>query len=169
MVEIRVYGIPRPQGSKRHVGRGIMVEASKHVGQWRNDVMSAAAAAHRGAPITGPVRLEIVFLFPRPKSHFGTGRNANKLKPSAPRHCTSRAYGDTSKLIRSTEDAISASSGYPVIEDDSQVYGLTVEKRYVRDTDLEGCGAIIRVIESQYDSKRSGADIRPNAEALVCG
>ena len=44
MVEIRVYGIPRPQGSKRHVGRGIMVEASRHVGQWRNDVMSAAAA-----------------------------------------------------------------------------------------------------------------------------
>ena len=56
MVEIRVYGIPRPQGSKRHVGRGIMVESSRHVGQWRNDVMSAAATAHRGAPITGPVK-----------------------------------------------------------------------------------------------------------------
>ena len=126
MVEIRVYGIPRPQGIKRHVGRGIMVEASRHVGQWRNDVMSAAAAAHRGAPITGPVKLEIVFLFPRPKSHFGTGRNADKLKASAPVHCISRAHGDTSKLIRSTEDAISASSGYPVIEDDSQVVRLVL-------------------------------------------
>jgi crossover junction endodeoxyribonuclease RusA len=130
--------------------------------------MAAAAAAYRGAPISGPVRLEIVFLFPRPKSHFGTGRNADKLKASAPEHCTTRAYGDTSKLIRSTEDAISASSGYPVIEDDSQVYGLSCEKRYVRDTDLEGCGAIIRVIESQYDSIRSSSDIRANAQALVC-
>ena len=109
MVEIRVYGIPRPQGSKRHVGRGIMVEASRHVGQWRNDVMSAAAAAaHRGSPITGPVRLEIVFLFPRPKSHFGTGRNASKLKSSAPVHCISRAHGDTSKLIRSGQRTPSA-------------------------------------------------------------
>ena len=165
MIEIRVYGIPRPQGSKRHVGRGIMVESSKHVGQWRNDVMSAAAAAYRGAPITGPVRLEIVFLFPRPKSHFGTGRNAEKLKASAPVHCVSRAHGDTSKLIRSTEDAISASSGYPVIEDDSQVVKLSCEKRYV--TEAEGCGAIIRVIESQYDSIRSRSDLRANAQALV--
>ena len=106
-----------------------------------------------------------MFLFPRPKSHFGTGRNADKLKASAPVHCISRAHGDTSKLIRSTEDAISASSGYPVIEDDSQVE-LVCEKRYV--TDAEGCGAYIRVIESQYDSKRSGTDLRGNAEALVC-
>tara|TARA_A200000159_G_scaffold68719_1_gene63634 strand:- start:2050 stop:2553 length:504 start_codon:yes stop_codon:yes gene_type:complete len=165
MVEIRVYGIPRPQGSKRHVGRGIMVEASKHVGQWRNDVMSAAAAVYRGAPITGPVRLEIVFLFPRPKSHFGTGRNADKLKASAPVHCITRAHGDTSKLIRSTEDAISASSGYPVIEDDSQVVKLSCEKRYV--TESESCGAYVRVIESQYDPKRSSTDFCGNAEALV--
>jgi len=142
-----------------------MVEASRHVKTWRNDVMSAAAAAYRGAPITGPVRLEIVFLFPRPKSHFGTGRNADKLKASAPVHCISRAHGDTSKLIRSTEDAISASSGYPVIEDDSQVVRLSCEKRYV--TDSEGCGAIIRVIESQYDPKRPSAYLRGNPEEMV--
>nr|ADD96382.1 endodeoxyribonuclease RusA [uncultured organism MedDCM-OCT-S09-C20] len=166
MVEIRVYGIPRPQGSKRHVGRGIMVEASKHVGQWRNDVMAAAAVTYKGPPITGPVRLEIVFLFPRPKSHFGTGRNADKLKASAPVHCISRAHGDTSKLIRSTEDAISASSGYPVIEDDSQVVRLVCEKRYVAQE--EGCGAYIRVVESQYDSQRPSTNLRGNAEALVC-
>ena len=141
------------------------MEASRHVGQWRNDVMSAAAAAHRGAPITGPVKLEIVFLFPRPKSHFGTGRNADKLKASAPVHCISRAHGDTSKLIRSTEDAISASSGYPVIEDDSQVVKLSCEKRYV--TGTEGCGAIIRVVESQYDSKRSSSYLRDNPEEMV--
>ena len=165
MVEIRVYGIPRPQGSKRSLGNGRMIEASPHVKQWRNDVMSAAAAAHRGAPITGPVKLEIVFLFPRPKSHFGTGRNASKLKASAPVHCISRAHGDTSKLIRSTEDAISASSGYPVIEDDSQVVRLVCEKRYV--TDSEGCGAIIRVIESQYDSSRPSSYLRGNPEEMV--
>ena len=166
MVEIRVYGIPRPQGSKRHVGRGIMVESSPHVAQWRNDVMAAAALAFKDAPITGPVELEIEFLFPRPKAHFGTGRNADKLKPSAPVHCVSRAYGDTSKLIRSTEDAISASSGYPVIEDDSQVIRLSCAKRYV--THGEPCGAVIRVRRSQYDSNRPLPDLRSNAQALVC-
>ena len=144
MVEIRVYGIPRPQGSKRHVGRGIMVESSRHVKTWRNDVMSAAAAVYRRAPITGPVELQIIFLFPRPKSHYGTGRNVDKLKGSAPLFCVSRAHGDTSKLIRSTEDAISASSGYPVIEDDSQVVALNCRKEYADGG--KSCGAIIRII-----------------------
>ena len=143
-----------------------MIEASPHVKQWRSDVMAAAERVYKGAPMTGPVELEIVFLFPRPKSHFGTGRNADKLKPSAPAHCTSRAHGDTSKLIRSTEDAISASSGYPVIEDDSLVVRLSCEKRYV--TETEACGAYIRVTESQYDSNRSRPDLRVDAEALVC-
>ena len=61
---------------------GIMVEASKHVGQWRNDVMSAAAAAHRGTPITGPVRLEIVFLFPGPSRTSGPDAMLASSKPA---------------------------------------------------------------------------------------
>ena len=81
-------------------------------------------------------------------------------------HCISRSHGDTDKVDPLTEDAISASSGYPVIEDDSQVVKLSCEKRYV--TDTEGCGAIIRVTESQYDSQRPSTDLRSNAEALVC-
>lgn len=32
----------------------------------------------------GPLRVHIVFYIPRPKSHYGTGRNENNLKPSAP-------------------------------------------------------------------------------------
>ena len=40
----RVYGTPAPQGSKRHVGRGVMVESSKKVAPWRQDVVAAAAA-----------------------------------------------------------------------------------------------------------------------------
>ena len=70
------------------------------------------------------------------------------------------------KSFRSTEDPISASSGYPVIESFSQVVVLSCEKRYV--TDTEACGAIIRVIESQYDSQRPSAYLRGNPEELVC-
>ena len=145
-VVIRVYGIARPQGSKRHVGRGIMVEASRHVGQWRNDVMSAAQQAYRGPAITEAVEMDITFYFPRPKGHYGTGRNADKLKPSAPEYCVSRAYGDTSKLIRSTEDALAACSGYPVMQDDSQVVQLRCEKRYADDDHPPGALVRLRIL-----------------------
>ena len=143
LIEFRVHGIPRPQGSKRHVGRGIMVESSRHVHQWRNDVMSAAAAAFKGEPIADAVQLEIMFFFPRPKGHYGTGRNADKLKPSAPELPTSRSYGDTTKLARSTEDAISECSGYPVLKDDSQVTDLICRKRYA--CAVNPPGALVRV------------------------
>lgn len=142
-IEFRVHGIPRPQGSKRHVGRGIMVESSRHVRQWRNDVMSAAQQAYNGPAVTGAVELDITFWFPRPKGHYGTGRNADKLKPSAPEKPTSRAYGDTTKLARSTEDAISECSGYPVLKDDSQVTDLICRKRYASADNPPG--ALVRV------------------------
>lgn len=34
-VEFTVLGVPAPQGSKRHVGRGVLVESSKALGPWR--------------------------------------------------------------------------------------------------------------------------------------
>ena len=40
-----VYGTPAPQGSKRHVGHGRMIEQSKRVKPWRNDVKAAAETA----------------------------------------------------------------------------------------------------------------------------
>ena len=51
--------------------------------------------------------------------------------------------------MRSTLDGLSAKAGGCVIKDDALVVKLSCEKRYV--TDAEGCGAIIRVVESQYD------------------
>lgn len=34
----------------------------------------------------GALRVHMVFSIPRPKSHYGTGKNANKLKPTAPNY-----------------------------------------------------------------------------------
>ena len=69
MSELRVFvpGHPAPQGSKRHVGRGILIESSKAVGPWRERV---ALAAHSNAErlLAGPVVLTLEFVMPRPKS-----------------------------------------------------------------------------------------------------
>ena len=41
MTEVRwmTVGIPAPQGSKRHVGRGIMIEQSASLPAWRNQLI----------------------------------------------------------------------------------------------------------------------------------
>ena len=134
-LRIDVKGIPGAQGSKRHVGRGIMRESSKKVKPWRSDVRDAALAAMPDdwQPLTGPVTVDVTFYFPRPRSHYGTGRNSDTLKPSAPATPTSRAHGDIDKLVRSTLDAL-VSAG--VMHDDSLVTDLIARKRW---GDWTGC------------------------------
>ncbi len=125
---IWVPGLPAPQGSKRHVGRGVMVESSKHVKPWREAVKWAAreaADASSWEMADGPVVLSVVFLFIRPKSHYGTGKNSGVLKKDAPIYITRKP--DLSKLIRSTEDAL-VDAG--VIRDDSLIVEIAAFKRY---------------------------------------
>ena len=135
-VAFRVPGLPAPQGSKRHVGRGILVESSKRVKPWREDVRQAALDC--GVPtITSPCEVILHFGFQRPKSHYGTGRNATIVKPSAPREVISRAAGDIDKLTRSTLDAL-VSAGLQA--DDSLVWSLASTKQYTATP-----GAYIRI------------------------
>ena len=168
MVELRIRGLPAPQGSKKHVGRGILVESSKRVKPWRTDIVTQSWDQYKSEPMTGPLEVEIIFWFPRPVAHYRTalGKRTNTIKDNAPTHTTSAFDGDIDKVVRATLDGLSAKAGGCVIKDDSLVVKLSCEKRYV--TRTEGCGALIRVRESQYDSQRPSTDLCGNAEALVC-
>lgn len=121
-------GLPAPQGSKRHVGNGVMIESSKHVKPWRESVKWAAreaADASGWVMADGPVVLSVVFLFLRPKNHYGAGKNSGVLKKDAPIYITRTP--DLSKLIRSTEDAL-VDAG--IMRDDSLIVEIGVFKRY---------------------------------------
>lgn len=121
MISFKVEGIPRPQGSKRHVGGGRMIESSKHVAAWREWVRMRAAEAMAGrAPFTGPVSVEAVFWFVRPKSHF----KGTSVRESAPLLPASRP--DVDKLLRASLDAMTGI----VFVDDSQVCMLLGCKEY---------------------------------------
>ena len=143
---IPVIGIPAPQGSKRHVGHGIMIENSKRVKPWRQDVKEAALNHYQGEVIDQAVEIEIIFMFARPKSHFGTGKNSRKLKPSAPVFVTSKGIGDIDKLQRSTYDALSESSGGNVLKDDSLIVQNRNSKRYCVAGENPGAKIIIRTL-----------------------
>jgi crossover junction endodeoxyribonuclease RusA len=117
-VIIWVAGIPAPQGSKRHVGGGRMVEVSRAVGPWREAVRAETQDVMEGKPpLTGPVRVGIAFRLPRPKSAPKTIRWPAK-RP------------DLDKLCRAVLDGITAGSA---ITDDSQVVVLHALKRFAPD------------------------------------
>ena len=123
-----VLGKPAPQGSKRHVGRGVMVESSKRCKPWRQDVRHTALDLRPDdwyANMDAAIALSVVFVFARPKSHF---RANGQLKPSAPPHCTGR-IGDVSKLVRAVEDAMTGI----LYNDDAQIISLIAHRRFAND------------------------------------
>jgi len=123
-----VPGDPAPQGSKRYLGPGKMVESSKRTAPWRADIQRAAEAAMKPrheALWKVPVYVQLDFYLARPKSHFGTGRNAQKIKESAPNW---PGRPDIDKLARAVLDALTGL----VIADDSTVVELLASKSYGR-------------------------------------
>lgn len=156
-LKLRVFGRPAPQGSKkvqRYLpgGRAVLGESSKNVKPWRQSVVyaSAALAEEQGIlsllPILHPVIVEIEFLFPRPKSHYGTGKNAETLKPSAPYWTVSAMDGDLDKICRASIDGLSESSGGLLIKDDKLVVSLSASKRYCATGEHPGANISIELI-----------------------
>lgn len=114
-VSFVVDGMPAPQGSKRHVGKGVMVESSRKVAPWRATVAASAQAAMSGlAPLDGPLHVEMSFRLPmptsRPKADRARGWRWADRRP------------DLDKLVRSTLDGITEGG---VIVDDARVVAVS--------------------------------------------
>ena len=119
LIEFGVSGLPAPQGSKNPWGG----ESSKNLRPWRNDIAVAAQKQMQGQPPhPEPVMLRAVFVFPRPKHHYGTGRNAGVRKASAPGWKSSAP--DLDKLVRALGDALTGI----VFRDDAQIVELQAVK-----------------------------------------
>lgn len=130
MIVFTVYGVPAPAGSKKgfynhKAKRVIITDDSKRSRPWKAQISDAAAEAMAGAPLLeGPLVVALTFIVPRPKGHFGSGRNAGVVKASAPESPTVKP--DLLKLARAVEDALSGI----VYRDDSQIVVETLHKLY---------------------------------------
>jgi crossover junction endodeoxyribonuclease RusA len=134
-IELRILGVPAPQGSKRHVGGGRMVESSKKVGPWRDAVAIAGhAAMGRDDPLDGPLRLTVEFRVPMPQSRKKADRERGwKWADRTP---------DLDKLLRSTLDGLTAGG---VIVDDARV--VVIDARMVEAVGWTGCDLTVRRVD----------------------
>lgn len=139
VIRFFVAGTPAPGGSKKAYvrgGRAVLVDDAKNNASWRERVASEASRAYAGPLLDDP--LDVIFLFfeIRPRGHYGTGKNARRLKPSAPAYPAKKP--DVLKLGRSTEDALSG----VLWTDDSRTVDLLLRKRY---GPRPGCQIMVRV------------------------
>lgn len=128
-----IPGTPRPQGSLKIVTSASTGQAfaknSNTLIEYRNFAVGEYAKAWGAQqPLETPVSLRLIFYLSRPKSHYGTGKNAKKLKPSAPRW--PGGTPDTDKLIRAQADALTIAR---VVADDALFVEIAARKEWAGD------------------------------------
>jgi Holliday junction resolvase RusA-like endonuclease len=126
-----VPGIPVPKGStKAFVVKGRAVTTATNGTKekpWASAISySAMQEIKFSKPTADAISVSLTFYMPRPKGHYGTGRNSGTVKESAPLRHTNKP--DLDKLVRSVCDSLTN----VVWNDDSQVVTIKAEKKYER-------------------------------------
>ena len=116
MIMFFVEGIPAPQGSKRHVGGGRMIESSKKLKPWRDAVARIAREYAPDEPLDEALRVQLEFYLPMPKRTKFGDRPAGKP--------------DSDKLARAILDSCTDAG---IWADDSRVVSLHVQKYWAFD------------------------------------
>ena len=115
VLEFFVPGTPISGGSKTAVpfkrrdgslGARVTDSAGAKNKDWKAMVAFYGEEAndHRDL-LAGPLRVWFLFTHPRLKGHYGTGKNAGRVKITSPTFKITKP--DTTKLIRAAEDALS--------------------------------------------------------------
>ncbi len=135
MISFRVFGHPKPKGSKRGFvvqkagerPRAVMVEqAGQPLKDWMalvNEKAQACAEEAQADPAyqNGAFEVHIGFYMPRPKNHY---RANGEIKENAPSWHTKMP--DIDKCVRGVLDVLTG----PLFRDDSQVAVLSASQTY---------------------------------------
>jgi len=123
---LTVLGDPKAQGRPRACASGKHARMYERKEDTQNK-RTLEVVARTDAPdelLGGPLRVDIKFFFPRPKGHYGTGRNSGQLKDWAPTWHVSRP--DRDNLDKLVLDALTG----VFWRDDNQVCAGEITKQY---------------------------------------
>jgi Holliday junction resolvase RusA-like endonuclease len=102
-----------------------VVDANPNTKDWQKQVAQVASQVWGERQLlTMPLAVQFVIYKVRTKNHYGTGRNADQLKPDAPAYPASAP--DVLKLARGIEDALTGI----VYRDDAQIVHEELRKEW---------------------------------------
>lgn len=163
-----VFTIPGPpvqQGSMRAFTRpggrvGMTHGNEKKLREFRARIAVAADAAGV-EPVRGPVKVTVAFFLPRPKGHFGTGRNAGALKDSSPRWPAGKP--DVDKLERALLDGLTGIA----FHDDAQVCVVNKRKSYAMPEDGYKPKTVVSIVDLAKEEQHGNSKSAPLAGRLI--
>ena len=125
-IKFQVLGDPQAQKRHKHYKRGSFVKVYDPSEEAKTNFLLTVQEYAPKSPILGDIMLTVWFLMPRPRNHYGTGKNQAKLKDSAPINHTKKP--DIDNLLKFIMDSLGGRGIY--WKDDAQVYSIIVQKLY---------------------------------------
>lgn len=121
-------GQPRPRAFARKMGNKYVARVfdAGTAESWKSAIAFEARSHAPDSPIDGPVVLSVAFHFPRPRSHYRTGKRADVLRDNAPKLHTGKP--DADNAAKAVMDCLTQLGGF--WRDDSQIAELRVWKCY---------------------------------------
>ena len=115
-------------------------------------IQKAQISGHHGI-FRGALMVQYDFVFPRPKSHFGSGRNAKVLRSDAPKYCTNK------KDLDNMEKFYADSFNCIAYLDDSQICEVSrSQKRWALDGEIPHVQMNITALEPEKEVDDGEAD-----------
>jgi crossover junction endodeoxyribonuclease RusA len=139
-IAFRAFGIPKPQRRpqawfNKKTGRASVYNL-KNAEDWKGCIALAAQPFVTTTPLAGPLSVSMTFWFPRPKNHYGSGKNAKTLKPSAPRFPSSKGKEDVDNIFKPVADVLTV---LRLWDDDGQIVIAHVYKEFASVVNAPGC------------------------------
>jgi len=96
-----ILGAPKAQGRPRarNAGKFIQIYDDPKSAKAKQNLIAVVQEQAPEKLLDCPLRVDLYFYMPRPKSHYGTGKNAGKLKSSAPINHTKRPDIDNMRKL----------------------------------------------------------------------
>ena len=129
-ITFEVPGNPIALKRHRHTKAGFSYDPSKSD---KADFLAMCMNNRPKKPFEGALSVKLEFFFVRPKSHYGMGKNAGRIKESAPQEHITKP--DVDNLIKFVLDSLNGI----FYKDDRQVVNLLAFKTY---TDNYPCVSI---------------------------
>lgn len=125
---VEVYGVPkgqpRPRAFKRGNKAGVYDPGTADT--WKGDIVRELRIHIAGMERTQtPVKIEMAFRMPRPRSHYRSGKYSQELKGTAPSEHACKP--DIDNMIKAVMDAVTCAGLWL---DDAQVCELRAVKLY---------------------------------------
>ncbi len=124
-IQFVIKGKPQHQQRHRHCKCGSFIRTYDPSERDKKNFLAKARKHAPDKPFEGPLRMDIVCYFQRPKSHYGTGRNAGIVKPKyySNLHTIAPDIDNLRKFVMDSLNKV-------FYRDDSQVCSGETHKRY---------------------------------------